>query len=145
MAIALLLAACSRPPPDSTPDGALRLWIEKMEFQVNDPQKGKDAFALLGPQARQNLEERSQRASRAQGRRVEAWEMLAQGRFGLKFRPATMRPTTIGDTSTIEVAGDDPTVDHATVRCVREGTVWRVEPELTAPPEQQKRPGSDKP
>jgi hypothetical protein len=144
VAVMLALAACSRPPPESTPEGALRSWIEKMESQAGSARPSKDAFALLGPQARASLTERAERASRAQGRRVEAWEMLAQARFGLKFRPATLRATVSGDSAVVDVTGDDPSVDHATVRCARESGVWKVEPELAALPAAQRRPGSER-
>lgn len=107
------------------------------------PSQAKEAYALLGPAARANLQERASRASLAQGRRVEPWEMLAQGRFGLKFRPKAMRATVTGDTASVEIEGDDPTVDHATVRCAREGAVWRVEPDLPPLPALQRRPGTE--
>jgi hypothetical protein len=130
LAVVLTLSACSRSAADATPDGAVRLWLEKMEATADDPRAIKEAYALLGPAARANLEERAKRTSQAQGRRVEPHEMLAEGRFGLKFRPKTMKASVVGDRATVEVLGNEPNTEHASVRCVHEEKGWRVEPEL---------------
>ncbi len=124
------VAACSRPAPDATPEGVVRLWLEKMEAQPEDPHASREAFQLLGPAARANLEKRAERASRSMGRRVEAYEMLAEGRFGLKFRPKAMTSSTTGDRATVDIVGSDPTLEHAIVVCAKEPAGWRVEPEL---------------
>ncbi len=123
------LAACGRSTPDSTPEGAVRLWLEKMESAADDGRAMKEAYQLLGPKARQNLEERADRASRGQGRRYQPFEMLAEGRFGLRFRPQSMSTRIDGDVAWVEVTGDGPD-EHATVKCAREGNAWRVEPDL---------------
>jgi hypothetical protein len=128
-AAALALAGCSRAAPDATPDGTLRLWLEKIETTGEEPQGLAEAYALLGPAARSNLEERAARASRVQGRRVAPWEMLAEGRFFSRFRPKSMKASLVGDTATVDVFGDEPN-EHATVRCVQEGGGWRIEPRL---------------
>lgn len=133
------LVSCSRPPPDATPEGALRAWLESMSTQVNDPHESRAAYALLSKQTHQALEKRAERASRIEGRRIDATEMLAQGRFALRFPPKKLVTTLAGDTATVEVMGDDPT-DHATIHCVKEGAVWRVDltlPELTDLPRRQ--------
>jgi hypothetical protein len=101
-----------------------------METSTEDPRAMREAYALLGPTARANLEERAQRASRVQGSRVEPYQMLAEGRFGLKFRPKSMAVTAQGDRATVDVVGADPVEDRAAVHCAREGPSWRVEPEL---------------
>lgn len=127
---ALIAVACTRAAPDATPEGVVRLWLERMEASIDDPHAAREAYALLGPAARANLAERSERASRTQGRRVEPYEMLAEGRFGLKFRPKTMTATLQGDSATVRVEGDDATSERALVQCAREGGAWRIEPEL---------------
>lgn len=129
IALAMLVTACTRPPPEATPEGAVRVFVEKMETGSEDPRAMKEAYGLLGPHARSNLKERADRASKGQGRRYEPHEMLAEGRFGLKFRPKTMTARIEGDEAFVEVKGD-LLEDRATVRCVREGQLWRVEPEL---------------
>jgi len=125
----LVLAACTRPAPDATPDGVVRLWLEKMESAADDSHAMKEAYLLLGPRARANLKERADRASRGQGRRFEPYEMLAEGRFGLRFRPKAMTSRIDGDEAAVEVKGDGSD-ERATVKCVREGSAWRIEPDL---------------
>lgn len=122
-------AGCSRPPPDATPEGAVRLWLERMEESADDRRAAREAFALLGPKARANLEERAARASRVHGRQVEPYEMLAEGRFGLRFRPLTMSASRSGDDAMVEVVGGAPG-ERAHVRCRLDGGGWRVEPSL---------------
>ena len=128
-AFALLGTACSRAAPDATPEGAVRLFVEKMETGAEDPRAMRDAYGLLGPHARSNLKERADRASKGQGRRYEPFEMLAEGRFGLKFRPKSMIAKIDGEDAFVEVRGDGPE-ERATVHCTREALAWRVEPEL---------------
>jgi len=135
----MMLAACSRPPPDATPEGAIKTWLERMEAQVSDPAETKSAYAMLSKTTHQNLEKRAERASRIEGRRIEPQEMLAQGRFALRFAPRKFSTQTTGDTATVEVTGDEPT-DHATLHCVKEGPAWRVDltlPELMDLPRRQ--------
>jgi hypothetical protein len=136
LALAWSLAApvaCSHPPPDSTPEGAVRLFLDEMEAAGEDPRIMQRVYGLLGPTARANLEERAHHTSLLQGRQVASWEMLAAGRFGLSFRPKTMRSAVVGDRATVEVLGADPTSEHSSVVCVREGTAWRIEPGLPEP------------
>ena len=129
--VVAVATGCSRSPPEATPDGVVRLWLEKMEASTSDPRAAREAFALLGPATRRNLEIRAARASRIQGRRFEPYEMLAEGRFGLRFRPKTMSVVgPVGEEAKVDVVGTDPAVERATVRCAREKGVWRIEPEL---------------
>lgn len=122
-------AGCSRAAPDTTPEGAVRLFVEQMESGAEDPRAMREAYGLLGPRARSNLKERADRASKGQGRRYEPHEMLAEGRFGLKFRPKVMTAKIDGNDAFVEVRGEGPE-ERATVHCVRDGAAWRVEPEL---------------
>lgn len=107
----------------------MRLFVEKMESGAEDPRAMREAYGLLGQRARSNLKERADRASKGQGRRYEPYEMLAEGRFGLKFRPKTMMSKIEGDDAFVEVRGDGPE-ERASVRCIHEPAGWRVEPEL---------------
>jgi hypothetical protein len=134
VALALTLSlGCSRPPPDATPDGATRLFLDEMEAAEDDAREMRRAYDLLGPAARANLEERARRTSRLQGRQVQPWDMLAAGRFGVAFRPKTMRSKVVGDRASVEVLGADPQNERATVVCVRESRGWRIEPEFPEP------------
>lgn len=125
----LVLSGCSRAAPDATPEGALRLFVEKMETGAEDPRAMREAYGLLGPRARSNLKERADRASKGQGRRYEPHEMLAEGRFGLKFRPKVMAAKLEGEDAFVEVRGEGPE-ERATVHCMHEAGGWLVEPEL---------------
>ena len=137
---ALLLlgsASCSRPAPDASPEGAVRAWLDRMEASDEDALAIRDAYGLLGPAARANLVERAERASRLEGHRVEPWDMLAEGRFGLKFRPKSMVSHVEGDRATVAVTGEEPLTEHAMVHCARVAgppVAWRVEPELPPVP-----------
>ena len=137
--LTIVFEGCSRPPPDATPEGAIKTWLERMEAQVSDPAETKSAYAMLSKSTHQNLEKRAERASRIEGRRIEPQEMLAQGRFALRFTPKKFSTQTSGDTATVEVSGDEPT-DHATMHCVKEGPSWRIDltlPDLTDLPRRQ--------
>lgn len=138
--VATLLAGCSRSAPDATPEGALRLFIEKMETSADDPSAMKEAYGLLGPRARANLKERAERASRGQGKRFEPHEMLAEARFGLRFRTKAMTTRVEGDEANVEVSGEGPD-EKATVKCVRENGAWRVELDLPDVNKPERRDG----
>jgi hypothetical protein len=111
----------------------VRLFLDDMDIAGDDPSAMRRAYDLLGPAARANLAERARRTSQLQGRHVEPPDMLAAGLFGLAFRPKAMRPTVMGDRATVEVFGEDPHGEHASVICVREGVGWHVEPGLPEP------------
>ena len=133
LVVAGLPLGCSRPPPDATPEGAVRLFLDAMEGAEADAHEMHRAYDLLGPAARANLEERARRTSRLQGRQAQPWDMLAAGRFGVAFRPKTMRSKVVGDRASVEVLGADPQNETATVVCVHEPGGWRIEPELPEP------------
>ncbi len=139
-ACAFVLVGCSRSLPDATPEGVVRLWLERMEASTDDPRAMHEAYSLLGPVAREKLAERARRMTAYTGKRAEPEEMLAPGRFGLKFRPKTMKTSAVAfDSATVEIAGSEPS-ERASVRCVRihsdvdaeDG--WRIEPELPDSP-----------
>jgi len=129
VAVLAWAVGCARPAPDATPDGAVRAWLEHMEDSQDDPKEAREAFRLLGPTARANLADRATRASQTEGRRTEPYELVAAGFFGLKFRPQSMKATVVGDRAMVDVTGDRG-AERASVVCVREGSAWRVEPEL---------------
>jgi hypothetical protein len=139
LGLSLVLASCSRPAPDATPDGALRAWLEHMEGSQDDPRAAREAYRLLGSQARANLAERAARASQMQGRRTEPYELLAAGFFGLEFRPEAMKAVVAGDHATVEVTGDHG-AERVQVTCVHEAGGWRVEPELPPVTDRPVRP-----
>jgi hypothetical protein len=123
--LTVLSFSCSRPPPDATPEGALREWLDRMDAQVTDPKKTKDAYALLDKTTQAKLEKRAERSSRIEGHRIDASEVLAQGRFALRFPPKHFTTTLAGTTATVAVTGAEP-ADVANIKCAKEGAVWRV-------------------
>lgn len=137
-----LVVSCSRPPPDATPEGALREWIERMNAQATDPKEAPAAYAMLSKNTHEQLEKRAERASLIEGHHASGWEMLASGRFALRFPPKHFVTTVEGSTATVVVTGDEPS-ERAAVRCVKEGAVWRVDlalPELTELPHRPDSP-----
>ena len=140
--LAAALAACSRPPPDATPDGAVREWIDRMTAAETDPSEARAAWDMLSKPTHEALEKRAERARLIEGRRVDPREVLAPGRFALRFTPKHWATHVEGATATVDVTGDEPN-DHATVRCLREGKLWRVDlalPELTELPHRPDAP-----
>jgi hypothetical protein len=133
MAAVCTSVACSHPPPDATPEGAVRLFLDDMDSAGDDPAAIRLAYELLGPAARANLGERARRTSELQGRQVEPWDMFAAGLFGIAFRPKAMRSTVVGDRATVDVFGEDAHTEHASVICARVGPAWRIEPGLPEP------------
>lgn len=138
-----MAASCSQPPPDATPEGAVRELIDRMERLDGDAERARAAYELLSTSTRENLIERARRASSATGRRMQPEEMLAPSRFVLLFRPQQMQARVMGDRALVEVTGMEPGVDRAQVPLVREGSVWRVELALPELPPVEKRPGGD--
>src|SRR5687767_3325442 len=103
------VAGCTHAPPDATPEGAVREWLGHMEASIEDGRETKVAYDLLGPVARASLDERASRASQVEGHHVEPYEMLAQGHFGLRFRPRKMHASSNdGASAVVEVTGADP-------------------------------------
>ncbi len=129
----ILLGGCSRPPPDASCEGTLKLWIERMESSIEQPKGIREASELLGPRTLANLDERARRASQALGRQVQPSEMVASGRFGLHFRVKQMRTLTQPNGTFVEVTGDGKD-EHALVECVRVGASARLELPLPDPP-----------
>jgi hypothetical protein len=121
---------CTRRMPDATPEGAVHEFLDAMEASEDDGAAARRVYALLGPQARANLTERARRTSQLQGTHVEPWTMLAAGLFGVAFRPKSMHSTVVGDRAIVNVFGEDPVTEHASVVCVREAGGWRIEPGL---------------
>lgn len=135
-----LLLSCSRQQPEETPEGVIRAWIELMQKAHGDPAANLAAYGLLSRDSQENLEERARRATAATGRTMPPQEMLVPSRFNLRFAPREMKARVAGDRAVVEVTGAEPTVEHATVRCVREDGRWRVELMLPPLPAIEKRP-----
>jgi hypothetical protein len=139
------LAACGEPQPPASPEGTVRLFLEVMDRSAADPSALQEAYEMLDRGAREALSERARQAASLAGRAYEPWQMLAQGRFRLRFAPESpggMRERIEGDTATVWVAGRGPG-QHAEIPLVREEGLWRIR--LRIPPVSATRPGRQEP
>jgi len=129
---ALSLVACTRQPEDATPEGVVTLWLERVDEGRDDPAGAKARYDLLGPAAREALEERAERAGRSLGKRLDAYEMLSVGAAGVRFHARSMKTEMHGDRATVVVSGSTPQ-ESARIETVRTSEGWRVEPDLSSP------------
>ena len=93
-----------------------------------------DAYAFLDRGAQHELQARAEQAALLAGRDFEPWQMLAQGRFRLRFGPAEhggMRVRVTGDSALVHVTSDDRR-SQVDVPMVRESGQWRVKLEIPA-------------
>lgn len=131
LVFALGAVACQREPED-TPETALTIWVNAMNASRSDIQARHRAYDLLSNRARESLTERAARASQLSGRDLQPWEMLAPGRFAMRFAfdPDGLETHIDGDRATVTArarAGD-----HAEVPMIREQGHWHVDLALPA-------------
>lgn len=134
LALGLLVgcASCSHEPSSRTPTGALRLFVDAMDRSQWDPSALRDAYGLLSSSARDRLRERAKLATSLAGRKLEPWDVLAQGRFRLRFAPQWERRTkerVDRDRATVIVRGSGEK-HRAEVPMVREEGAWHVALEI---------------
>jgi hypothetical protein len=122
------LGACSRAEPDATPEGAVRAWLDAMEDSLVTPKAQREAFELLSQASKRNLQDRAARDAPRLGRRIAPNEMLAEGRFGLRWRPKSFRTLLAGARANVEVRGEPG--EEAVVLVSKESEGWRIELEL---------------
>ena len=136
----LLISSCGSADADGNPADVLQHFLEAMDRSANNEAALKDAYALLDEHAQHELSARASRTSSLTGHVFAPWEMIAQGRFRLRFRPADhaeLRASVHGDDAVVNVKGEDSRA-HAAVPLVREGGQWRVKlelPEIAARPQ----------
>jgi len=137
------LSSCQRKPPDLTPEGAVRELLDRIERIETDPTEARAVYDLLSSPTRQNLIDRARRASTTSGREIPPQDMLAPGRFSLRFEPRKMHTRVADDRAVVDVTGIDPETDRAEVPCVLEDGRWRIEIPLPplAPVEKRPEPG----
>jgi hypothetical protein len=141
--LALLLAllaslaaqGCGRNDVDEDPVSTVRSFLELMERSATDEVAMADAFALLDRGAQQALRVRADRARSLSGRAFEPWQMLAQGRFRLRFAPVSpggLRARVQGERAVV-VATGARAGERAEIPLVREDDAWRIELKLPPP------------
>lgn len=108
------VGACAREPDDSTPEGALSMFLDAIERSgQGDPRGLEDAFALIDEESQRRLSERARSATALGARELEPWEMLVSGRADLRFPPRRgsglrVRPGATDETAIVVVAGAQP-------------------------------------
>ncbi|MBL8679610.1 MAG: hypothetical protein JNK05_10615 [Myxococcales bacterium] len=128
----LVSVGCDR-PQDETPEDALSAWVAAMNGSRGDPSTRRRAYDLLSQRTRENLARRAAVAAQLSGREVKAWEMLAPGRFALRFSfdRQALRARVEGDRAVVIARG--PRTEVAEVPMVREEGRWRVDLALPEP------------
>ena len=87
------LGACAREPDDSTPEGALSMFLDAIERSgQGDPRGLEDAFALIDEESQRRLSERARSATALGARELEPWEMLVSGRAEIPMRREPASP-----------------------------------------------------
>lgn len=132
IACAALLCAgsqgCGNAASDQqSPIATVRHFLDMMDRSAADEAALKDAYRLLDSSARKALADRAERASTLAGRRYEGWQMLTQGRFRLRFAPASpggLRERVQGDRALVTVSGSKG--QRAEVLLVLEQGRWRI-------------------
>jgi hypothetical protein len=125
------LAGCSSQAglvAQRSPSEVLRQFLAAMDRSASDDGALRTAYELLASPAQKSLEARAARVKSLAGQSLEPWQMLAQGRFRLRFSPASrrgMRETINGDRATVTVTGNGPD-ERAEVPLVREHGQWRL-------------------
>jgi hypothetical protein len=121
------LSSCGSEPTDDTPTGTVELFLEAMDRSDWDADARRTAYELLAADARAALDERAARANALSHHEMQPWEMLAQGRYRLRFTPAPsgFREHIEGDRATVTVHGASEG-QRANVPLVREDGRWRI-------------------
>lgn len=126
---AVLGYACTEPPTDETPKGAVTLFLSAMNRTERDPEARREAYALLSESSREALQERARRANSLGAREFQPWEMIVPGRFRTVVAPAPgaagMRERIEGSRATVTVVNAAGT-RRVPVPLVREHGRWRL-------------------
>jgi hypothetical protein len=138
--LALLAGACGRAESPDTPAGAVRHFLEVMDRSSDDDAALSEAYGLLDQTTRSALAARAARTRSLSGQQYEPWQMLAQGRFRLRFAPARggMHERVTGERAVVVVNGGNAN-ERAEVPLVREQGRWRIQ--LALPPMRSDAPG----
>jgi hypothetical protein len=129
--VPLLFFACGANDPDKNPSEVLAHFLEAMDRTAHDDGALKDAYALLDETSQHELAARAGRTSSLAGRSYAPWDMIAQGRFRMRFAPAEhaeMRAAISGNNALVHVRST--TGREADVPLVREHGHWRIKLEL---------------
>jgi hypothetical protein len=119
---------CAPEPKDATPEGALRAFLEAMDRSGHDSGAREEAYHLLAATTRERLDRRAELATSLARRRFEPWEMIAQGRYRLRFEGRAqdgLEAVVHGESAEVIVRGARG--QEARVPMVREDGHWRID------------------
>jgi len=140
--LALAAQGCGGGDVDDDPVSTVRAFLDLMERSTADDGAMADAFALLDRGAQRALRARADRARSLSGRSFKPWQMLAQGRFRLRFAPVSpggLRARVQGEHAIVVATGEKPG-EHAEIPLVRQDGAWRIE--LVLPPTHTEPPAA---
>jgi hypothetical protein len=126
IALGVAVAACSRKPPEATPEGAVREFTERIKRTGTDSSAAKTAFDLLAKATRDNLSERAHRYTAASGKHIAPEEMLAPQSYIERFEPHEFKSRVVGSRALVTIKGATPE-QTAEISCVFQDNGWRIE------------------
>jgi hypothetical protein len=122
--LSVLALGCDS-PPQSTPDGVVRTFVERLTSFRGNARDADQLFELMSERARDNLNQRAERYSAASGRKIAPARMLVPARFA----PGVIRSYKAqlsGKFALVEVVGTPPD-RRAQIPCVLEKGQWRID------------------
>jgi hypothetical protein len=135
---------CAQHAEEGSPERAVQEFIDRMQRVHGDVQKARAAYDMLSLDARAKLDERAERASAAIGRVVRPEEMLAPSRFYLSFQPRTWSSRQGPGWAIVSVEGESSR-ERREVRCLREGSEWKIVLDLPdLPPIEHRELGAER-
>jgi hypothetical protein len=126
--------ACGSADADG-PVETLSRFLETMDRSNLNDNARKDAYAMLDETTQAALAERAKRAALVTGRPFAPWDMLASGRFRMRFAPAEhsgMHATVKGEHAVVHVLAEGAK-ERASVPMTRQAGRWRIQLPLSRP------------
>jgi hypothetical protein len=139
LALAVAGSGCARKPPNATPEGAVREFVERLRRMGSDPTSAKAAYDLLSKATQANLNARAERYSAASGKHIAPEAMIAPSSFIERFEAHELRAEIIGAHARVLAVGLLPG-ERAEIPCVFEEGGWHVQVELPPLPAVDVRP-----
>lgn len=124
----LWLSGCREKQKAPGPDDVVANFVSAMSRAHGAPESGQRVVELLWEPARENLEERAERASALSGRELEAGELIAPSWFSLHVVPEKYESRIEGQWAEVTVIGTRG--ERVKTRCRKEDGEWKVALEL---------------
>ncbi len=140
--LASLLLSCAPAPANSTPEGAVRDFVERLEAFAGSDSDARVLYDRLSERAKANLRARAGRYGAASGKKIEPWAMLVPARSRPRFSTHSFRAQIVGKYALVDVLGVHPG-EKAQIPCAYEEGAWRVDLVLPGLSPQRVRPGTE--